>query len=444
MENKTTDNTFMAGVSISDITPPVGTLLYGYVPDSVSSSVHDGLEASAIAFRQGEKSAMMISLTVGDLNTELSNELRELVSRETGVDPSNILICATHTHSGPNVAGMEGWGDVDRPYVDGILIPGILKAARLSAASLQPAEMCVSVVGSLVGINRRQQLRNGAILLGQNPWGCFDPNMTLISFRNSETKAGIVNMIHYGCHGTAAGNNREITRDWPGVMLDALTKVTGTPSVFFNGAIGDVGPRLSNGFTTGNIHLVEELGAVAAADALRALDEQKRHGKYVQCDLSIINGTLSIPRKPLPALSEAQERVFRVEDPGILINVARLEYAHFRAVLDEYEAGEPPYEHTFEFPQTVIRLGEVVFVPFPFEIFSEISMRIREYSPIPYTLSLSNVNGYVAYLPTEDQLVRGGYEVDCFKYSSAHPLADNADQIVIDESLELIEKAAGR
>jgi hypothetical protein len=53
-------------------------------------------------------------------------------------------------------------------------------------------------------------------------------------------------------------------------------------------------------------------------------------------------------------------------------------------------------------------------------------------------LSLSNTNGYNAYLPSEDQLVRGGYEIACFRYNCTHPLVDNADQILIDENLRLI------
>ena len=82
----------------------------------------------------------------------------------------------------------------------------------------------------------------------------------------------------------------------------------------------------------------------------------------------------------------------------------------------------------------------MVFVPFPFEIFSEIALRLRAYSPIRHTLTLSNANGYSAYLPTEDQLVRGGYEVACFRFSSAHPLVDNADQILIDRTLALMSE----
>lgn len=430
------DNVFKAGAAKRDITPEVGTLLYGYVPDSVSTSVHDGLELTAIAFAQGDEHAILISVSVGDIQTELAKELKKAAADAAGIDADKVIIAATHTHSAPNVSGMEGWGGVDREYVDTIFLPAIKDAARAAYTSVKPAEISVGVVRSEVGINRRQQYENGDIGLGQNPWGCFDPNMTLISIRGKDDKKGIINIIHYGCHGTSAGNNREITRDWPGVMTDRLQNETGTLSTFVNGSQGDVGPRLTNGQTVGNIRHVEELGGVAASDALRAY---KALGVYKDGSLKVVCNTVGIPKKPLPPLDVVKANLLRFPEPDKIVNISRLEYAHYKAALDEYEAGCPEYEKTFKFRQTVISLGDVVFVPFPFEIFSEISLRIKAYSPVRYTLPLSNTDGYEAYLPSEDQLVRGGYEVGCFRFSSAHPLADNADQVIINESLKTLK-----
>lgn len=430
------DNVFKAGAAKKDITPKIGTLLYGYVPDSVSTSVHDGLELTAVAFSEGNEHAIIISASVGDIQTELAKELKKAAGDAAGIDAEKVIVAATHTHSAPNVSGMEGWGDVDREYVDTIFLPAIKDAAREAYNAVKPAEISVGVVRSEVGINRRRQYENGDIGLGQNPWGCFDPNMTLISIRGKEDKKGIVNIIHYGCHGTSAGNNREITRDWAGVMTDRLQKETGTLTTFINGSQGDVGPRLTNGQTVGDIHHVEELGGVAATDALRAY---KTLGVYKDGALDVICGTVNIPRKPLPPLEVVKANLLRFPEPDKIVNISRLEYAHYKAALDEYEAGCPEYEKTFTFKQTVISLGDVVFVPFPFEIFSETSLRLREYSPKKYTLTLSNTDGYEAYLPSEDQLVRGGYEVGCFRFNSAHPLADNADQVIINESLKTLK-----
>ncbi len=433
---KTISGAFLAGAAREDITPAVGTLLYGYTPDTVSTSVHDPLSVTAAAFRQGEDSVLLMTITVGDFGTALCTEIRERISKSTGLPAGRIIAAATHTHSAPNVSGIEGWGDIDRDYVDGILFPAMEKAALRALENLQPAELSVGECESKVGINRRQLNRDGSVDLGQNPWGCYDPTMTCVAIRNAETKKGILNLLHYGCHGTAAGRNHEITRDWSGIMIDRLEAETGVLTAYWNGAQGDVGPRLTNGKTVGDIRHVEELGGVAAMDALRAY---KAAGVYAEGRLRLYEGEVRIPRKPLPPRVEVEAKLASYRDPAALINIQRLEYAHYRAMFEEYEAGCPPYED-FVIPQTLISLGDVVFVPFPFEIFAETSMRMRAYAPFRYVLCLSNTNGYEAYLPTEDQIVRGGYEIGCFLYNGAHPLIDSADQAVVEGNLRLMEQ----
>ena len=115
-----------------------------------------------------------------------------------------------------------------------------------------------------------------------------------------------------------------------------------------------------------------------------------------------------------------------------------MEYAHYRDMAAVLEEGRTDHPACFTYRQTLLRLGDVLFVPFPYEMFSEITLRLRAYAPYRYVLGLSNANGYEAYLPTEDQLCRGGYEVACFLYSGAFTLTDNADQIIIDENLKLL------
>ncbi len=426
----------MAGAAREDITPAVGTCLYGYRPNHHSESVHDPLQVTAAAFSQGEDTAVLFSVTVGDFQTELSDEIRGKLGAKYGISPTRILIAATHTHSAPNVSGVEGWGDIDRDYVDGILFPAMDKACGDALSSMAPAEIAVGETDSYVGINRREQRRDGSIDLGQNPWGCFDKTMTCIALRNRETKAGILIMIHYGCHGTAAGCNREITRDWSGVMVDRVERETGILTAYFNGAQGDVGPRLTNGRTVGDIRHVEELGGVAAADAMRAY---RAMGGYHVPEMKIFEGDVNIPYKPLLTLDEVRAKLASYDNPEALINVQAMEYAHYRDMEAVLMEGRTDHPANFTFRQTLIALDEVLIVPFPYEMFSEITLRLRAYAPYRYVLGLSNANGYEAYLPTEDQLCRGGYEVSCFLFSGPFTLVNNADQIIIDENLKLLK-----
>lgn len=428
---------FEVGAGSADITPPVGTLLYGYNPHQVSTSVHDNLNVTSVAFRQGETTVMLFSATVGDFQTELTVELRGIIAEATGIPFENIILSATHTHSAPNVAGFEGWGDVDREFVDSILIPALKKCAAEAISELTPAEVAIGVCRSDVGINRRQHNVDGSISLGQNPWGCYDPNMTVLVFRSKESKKGILNLIHYGCHGTAAGCNEEISRDWSGVMCDSLEKETGTLTAFWNGSIGDVGPRLTNGCTVGDISYVERLGAVAAQDAMRAYEAR---GAFHDGNLKLYRGTVSLPYKPLPTLDEVREELSHYDNPEKLYNLPALIYNHLISVEKLLTSRETEVFDSLDLPTTIVSIGDAVFIPIPFEFFSGISMRLRTYlaDRYPYVLGLSNSNGYYCYLPTEDQLCLGGYEVECFLHSGLYLLQNNTDQHLIDETLRII------
>lgn len=431
------NNVFLAGAAKENTTPAIGTLLYGYNPHQVSKSVHDPLSVTALAISNKEKTVLMMTAEIGDINTELTDEFLNSISSETGIDKKHILISSTHTHSAPNLSGTVGWGELDRNYYDSIFLPAAVKACKKALENLSPAEIAVGVTRSEVGINRRQQHPNGEIGLGQNPHGCYDPTMTVVSIRNIETKDGILNLIHYGCHGTSAGLNHEITRDWSGIMIDRLEKETRTLTAFWNGAIGDVGPRLTNGETTGNISYTEELGSVAATDAIRA---HKSKGGYHAGKLEVFTDTLALPRKKMPSIDAVKEKLAEYTNPEELINIQRLEYEHYKETYEYLSSGGNDTPEDFTFEQTIVSLGDIVFIPFPFEMFSEISVRLREYSPYPYTLCLSCTNGYALYLPSEDQLCRGGYEVGCFMYGNLFPLADNTDQNIINENLRIINR----
>ena len=418
---------FQVGVGRKDITPELGGQLLGYRPRN-STSVHDALKVTAIALCQGDVKAMVISADVCLIKTELADKIKTLITFETGI--THITISATHTHSGANTCGMIGWGDIDTEYCENIFIPRILEAAIDAVSSLKAVLLGVGIVKSMVGINRRQHNANGTIDLGQNPWGIFDDNMTVLRFDEPCGKT-VVNLVHYGAHCTASGAGPEISRDWSGIMIDRLEAETGGISVFINGSEGDVGPRLSNGKTTGDISLASELGGVAAMDAIRAWRNAK-NTKSV--NLSVITGELALPVKPRVSYDEAIKETLK--NPRVWLAELRQYYEN---ILEAYDNNIPEETHLV-LPQTIIAIGDVVLVPFPFEVFSEISLRMRAYSMFEYTLCMGITNGSREYLPSQDQLCRGGYEVEMFRTEGVQLLLDNTDDTIINENLRLMRK----
>lgn len=419
------------GVGRSIITPKVGAALYGYTPDHFSTSVNDDLTATAFYFKQNCTKALLVSLALGSISNGLAERIMTEIEERYSIPRSAQIINSIHTHSAPNTTGTYGWGDIDHEYVNGILLPKLHEAIDDAIKDAAPAEMAVAVGESKVGINRREITVENEVKLGQNPWGPYDPTMTIISFRRMDGTP-YANIIHYGAHATAAGKNSEISRDWPGVMIDVLEAETGAITAFINGPEGDVGPRLSNGRTTGGGKIAYAMrhGAVAGQDAVKIY---KNLGGYSVPKLKTHGGVLNIPLDKRIPLEIAREEHKKYEGETSN-NRAQLE-KYYREVIESYENGFVEKD-TREMPQNLIRLGDVCIVGFSYELFSEIGLRIKRESDIPYLICLSNTNGSDGYLATESELCRGGYEIKMTKTASIQSITDNADWYVVTETLK--------
>src|SRR3989442_8760419 len=90
-----------AGVAVTDKPPPVGWRMSGYFYERLSTNIHDPLQAKALVFEQGNKKAALVVCDLIGISRDLSSRARLQASRKTGIPPENILIAATHTHTGP-------------------------------------------------------------------------------------------------------------------------------------------------------------------------------------------------------------------------------------------------------------------------------------------------------------------------------------------------------
>lgn len=423
------------GVARRDITPAVGGNLYGYYPDLYSTELHDPLNVTAMVFAWEEKQAVLVNATICLINTRLADEIRALIESRTGISADQVILAATHTHTGPNTGGAVGWGDIDRAYCDGILVPRILEAVEEAAKVMTPVRVGIATGESHIGINRRQLMDENKVKLGQNPWGPYNPKMTVISFKDERDKV-VANMVHYGLHCTAAGHYTAISRDWSGVMCDALETVTGGRTVFLNGPQGDVGPRISNGRTIGTdgMKYVAELGQKAAEDAIRVY---RGIEGYEEMELDIQKGVIHLPLQTRISMEEAREGL--AQFAGNTRNLAAQKANYYQKVIDSYADGYVDQPELTQ-PQWLLRLGNTVLVTSGYELFSEIGMRIQEKYEDKNVLCVVLANGSDGYFATESQLCLGGYEIGQFLTYRCQPFAPHADWYFIKETLRNIDE----
>ena len=121
---------FRAGFARVDITPPLGTPLVGYFEERRAKGVLDNLEANAVAFSDGERTAVVVAADLlGIEGVEFGAALRGRIAESAGVGEDAVYVHCTHTHTGPG-AGRAGRGRTN--LFDGTDFYNEFLAARLS------------------------------------------------------------------------------------------------------------------------------------------------------------------------------------------------------------------------------------------------------------------------------------------------------------------------
>ncbi|MDE3256317.1 MAG: neutral/alkaline non-lysosomal ceramidase N-terminal domain-containing protein [Gemmatimonadota bacterium] len=423
------------GFARTDITPELGILLMGYPdPDRKAESVRDPLQAHALVLRQGETTAVLISLTVCILDDAGVESIRRGIQEQTRIPADSIVVCTVQTHSAPCTMTCWGWCDRDETYVD-LLVSRSIKAAVKASQNLKKIQVGIGTTESDVGVNRRAIKADHTVGLGYNPWGIYDPEMTVVCFQCAD--GPLATLIHYGAHPTVlSSKSRAISRDWPGVMIDRVEDLTGAPALFVNGAVGDIAPRsnILGSVGDGEAALLE-VGTRAGMDAMRAIRAIK---EFRNVELGVTTGAYQLPYRPLPPEDEASRNLAEAEPHRNEYGRGMCEYKYWQAVVRSQQAAPVSGKN---YLQVILRLGPIAIVPFPGEPFAEIVLRLRDFSPAQYTLCASTSCGSNGYFVTRESLDRGGYEVWVARAMGAYTLAENIDDVLVEENMRLLTEA---
>ena len=231
------NNELKAGFWRTDVTPELGVRLGGYgVKERPAEEIIDRLNSTAMVLEQYGLTVAVINLDWICIEEEVVERIRCGVNQRTGIPEKNVSVCTTHSHSVPNTLNFWGWGEQENAYIDAVL-PEIIRSVELAKQNLCKVKAGFAVTESLTGVNRRGTTENGSVSYCADANGFFDPTMTVVHFKSESGDAGI--LVHYGAHGTAMGCNRQVSRDWCGVMKDRIESQFKAPVLFLNGAIGD-------------------------------------------------------------------------------------------------------------------------------------------------------------------------------------------------------------
>jgi len=163
---------------------------------------------------------------------------REHISKTTGVPGANVMISATHTHTGPEMGGRLRGVDPDTQHLAESYLAGlpgrIAESVRQAEADLQPARVRVaSGREDSVSFIRRYYMKDGSI--GWNPGkrnpnivgpvGGVDPEIPIAVF---ETAAGkpLAVYVNFACHLDTTGGTR-VSADYAYTLSRLIAEIKG-------------------------------------------------------------------------------------------------------------------------------------------------------------------------------------------------------------------------
>jgi hypothetical protein len=100
-------NQYTIGFARLDITPPMGVPLGGSWEKRTARGVHDPLMINAIAFGDGEKSAVLLVADLLGIYGVRGYEWPAQIEKDLELPEHSVILCSTHTHTGPSVGADE-------------------------------------------------------------------------------------------------------------------------------------------------------------------------------------------------------------------------------------------------------------------------------------------------------------------------------------------------
>jgi hypothetical protein len=195
----------------------------------------------------GAKFALVTMDLIG-VPRNLRLAVAERVKKEHGIDPANLAINASHTHSGPELRTSRIFGADDVALREKEAAEYTVKLedtlVRLIGEALTksvPAHLDYSTARCGVSMNRRTPDGKGGWSNFPNPNGPVDQTVPVLKATSAEGKE-IAIIFGYSCHCTTLGHQK-FSGDYAGYAQQELEKAhPDAVAMFANGCSGDQNP----------------------------------------------------------------------------------------------------------------------------------------------------------------------------------------------------------
>ena len=391
---------FKVGTAKINIAPPLDQARR-LGPKGLATDIIGELCARATVFDDGKKKAAIVLLDISEFFPNITRGIRQLASKWTDIPEENILVCATHTHSGAKVIDHDDPEDAGGVMVDyeslsektheylNILYRQAASAIFLADSHLMPAKAKIGEI-SLPGIGRpsRIRMKDGSVVSLGTTVGIkdipaeeiesesfYDDALRIVIFEDMDGRP-ICGLANFGCHNDLALGGTTLNSDFFGWAMSRIENELGNNFVLsiMAGPEGDVHPAV----------LTEHGVSAEEAETLVPVA-----GKILYDGIKKVWEGLE-PLLVEIASSTSKEVYFPWRKPLTILGKA---YIYNRKI-----AGGKQDERGAFGELQLIRIGNFAILALCGEVFHEIALNLRKESPFKHTWVTSLCNDELTYL----------------------------------------------
>lgn len=397
-----------AGFGKVCITPPVGFSLVGYFFDRRSEGILDDLYASSFIIDDGENLFIVVSCDLIWIDEKIVEKVRKILIKDLKIKPGNLIIHATHTHTGPLTSKRDTSiytknFFVHNSYIE-ILPFYIAGSIKIALRNRKEIEIGVGK-GRVEGIafNRRYLMKDGRVIT--NPFnqkenivksaGNVDDTIYVVAFKESQKYAGFI--INFGLHPDTVGGNL-ISSDWPGALRKKIEDEFKCNALILNGPSGDIN-HINPADDKTRTENFKDIIAEKIFSVFKNVLKDIQFSKFNKIQIFFKNFSLNyypfseedIKKSKKILRSKIPKDTLKYLIASSILNLAKEKKK--RKKLNLYLNG-----FSIEKKLCVISL--------PGEIFTDIGRKIRKILPFENTLIAQNSNFHLGYVPTKEAFLQ--------------------------------------
>lgn len=433
------EHTLLAGAAAIDITPQTSLHLAGYpFVKRNSTGVHDPLLSSALYLSDGHTQVIFIANDLIFVPKESVARVRKRIYAITGVPEKNILVSATHTHSGPStVRFTAGSHDPLLPAPDENFLQameeGIVQAAGTAFQHASPALVGLAAADATgIGTNRL------------DPSAPCDLQVPVLMVQHAANRKPIACMLVVNMHPTVLHEDSTLySGDFPGSARAIIQKefVQGCPVLYHIGAAGNQSPRHVTKENT--FKEAERIGNILAQAVGKAIDAIAYSNDI---DIAVQQHFTDLPKRSFPKLEEAEAHLERSKEKLDWLKtlgksrqeIRTAEVNWFGAVesvhlskLWQSRSLDSVYQSCMPAEIQIFHIGPWTFIAWQGEIFIEYWLALKKQCRNAFLITLANgeLQGYIV---TAAAAAQGIYEASnaIFDHTSG--------DVLVNETLSLL------